>query len=301
MNRRSFLRTAAAGAAALALSHTMEASEMKANEGIVVATQLFGWTQPISFLGQPGLMDRLDAAFASIKRAGFDNVEGDTGMLRNPKFVETLKKHALGFPASYSGGTFHIEADAEKCIPAIVADAKVARDFGVRAINCNPSVKAGGAEKTDAELAIQAKMMDRCGAELRAVGIRFAFHNHSPEMRSNAREVHYTLRNSSPQNLWFNADVEWIRHGGGDPVKMIEEYGDRTASLHVRDAVGTQWVQALGEGDVDLPAVAAVLKRKDFAGPLSFEIAIDDHTKVTRSIEENHRISREYIRRVFGV
>jgi len=301
MNRRAFLRSSAAGAAALALSPTMEAGEMKANEGIVVATQLFGWTQPISFPNQPGLMDRLDAAFASIKRAGFDNVEGDTGMLRNPKLVEELKKHGLGFPASYSGGTFHIETEAEKCIPQIAADAKLAKDFGVRVINCNPGVKAGGAEKTDAELAIQAKMMDRCGAELRALGIRFAFHNHSPEMRSNAREVHYTLRNSTPGNLWFNADVEWIRHGGGNPVAMLEEYGERTASLHLRDAVGTQWVQALGEGDVDLPGVAAVLKRKNFAGPLSFEIAIDERTKVTRSIEENHRISREYIRRVFGV
>jgi sugar phosphate isomerase/epimerase len=270
-------------------------------ESIIVATQLFGWTQPISFPNRPGLLDRLDEAFAAIKRAGFDNVEGDTGMARNPKLLEALKRHGLGYPASYSGGTFHVEAEAAKSIQAMVADAKAAREIGVRIINCNPSVKAGGAEKTDDELALQARMLDRCGAELRALGIRFAIHNHSPEMRSNAREIHYDLRHTQPENVWFNADVEWIRHGGGDPVAMLEEYGDRTASVHIRDAVGTQWVQALGDGDLDFPAMAKVLKAKKFAGVLSFEIAIDPATKVTRSIEENHHLSRACIRKVFGV
>lgn len=305
INRRSFLRSSAAGVAAgaaAAVFHppTSEAQGMATQGRIAVAAQLFGWTQPISFPNQPGLLDRLDAAFASIKRAGFDNVEGDTTMAANPRFVEALRRHGLGYPASYSGGTFHIEAEAERSIQSIVAQARVARAIGVAVINCNPGVKPGGAEKTDAELAIQARMMDRCGAELRALGLRFAFHNHSPEMRSNARELHYTFRNSDPRNLWYNADVEWIRHGGGDPVRMLEEYGDRTASLHVRDAVGTQWVQALGEGDLDFAGIARVLREKRFAGPLSFEIAIDEHTRVSRSIEENHRISREFIRRVFG-
>jgi sugar phosphate isomerase/epimerase len=301
MDRRTFLGATAAGLAASLSPRSLEAEEVKTNPKIAVAVQLYGWTQPINFPNQPPLIERIDDALAAIKRAGFDNVEGDTGMLGNQKFVEALKKHAIGFPASYSGGTFHVEAEAEKSIKAMAAGAKIARDFGVRVINCNPAVKAGGAEKTDEELAIQAKWLDACGAELRALGIRFALHNHSPEMRSKAREVHSWLRNTKPENVWFNADVEWIHHGGGDPVKFLEEYGDRTASLHVRDAIGTEWVQALGEGKIDFPTIAAVLKEKKFAGPISLELAYTEQTKRTRSFEENHRVSRDFIRRVFGV
>jgi len=306
MNRRTFLRTSALGvatgaAASLSATDTLEAREMASNEKIVVATQLYGWTQSINFPGKPPLLQRLDEAFAAIKRAGFDNVEAFLGWERNRTFVEALKRHKLGCPAVYSGGTFHVEAEAEKTIKNLVRGAKGAREVRVQVLNCNPAAKRGHKEKTDDELALQAKMLDRCGAELRALGVRFALHNHTPAMRSKAREVHSNLRNTDPKNVWLNADVEWIRHGGGDPVRFLEEYGERTASLHVRDAKGKQWVQALGEGDIDFAAIAAVLKKKKFAGVLSLELAYNNGTKITRSFEENHRVSREFIRRVFGI
>jgi sugar phosphate isomerase/epimerase len=267
----------------------------------VVATQLFGWTQAENFPNRPPLIERIDEAFAAIKRAGIDNIEWDTVWAGDRRFVAALEKHKLGFPASYSGGTFHIEVEAPKSIAAMVANAKEARELGVSVINCNPAVKPGGVEKTDEELAIQAKWLDVCGAELKALGIRFALHNHSPEMRSGAREVHSWMSGTKPGNVWFNADMEWIRHGGGDPVAMLEAYGDRTASLHVRDATGTTWAQAIGEGDIDFPAIVAVLKRKSFSGPISIEHATMQGTKITRSFEENHKISRDFIRKVFGV
>ncbi|MFW6162901.1 MAG: sugar phosphate isomerase/epimerase family protein [Planctomycetota bacterium] len=267
----------------------------------VVAAQLFGWTQAINFPDVPPLLERLDEAFAAIKRAGFDHVEHGVEMAASETFLAALERHGLGFPAAYSGGTFHVEADAEASIERTVAAGETARQVGVTVVNCNPSPKEGGDEKTDAELALQATMLDRCGAALADLGVRFALHNHTPAMRSDGREVHANLRNTDPAHVWLNADVEWIRHGGGDPVAFLEEYGDRTASLHLRDAAATQWVQALGEGDMDLEAIAEVLRRKGFAGPISLELATDPRTVVTRSFEANHRRSRAVIRRVFGV
>jgi len=268
---------------------------------IVVATQLYGWGQPENFPNRPPLLERLDEAFAAIRRAGIENVEADISMASEPRFLAALERHKLGFPVAYTGGTFHVAADAPGSIAQIVSHARAARELGVRVVNCNPAVKPGGAEKADEELAVQARWLDACGAELRALGLRFALHNHAPEMRSRAREVHSWMAGTSPENVWFNADVEWIRHGGGDPVAMLELYGHRTASLHLRDAIGITWVQALGEGDIDFAAIAAVLERKGFAGPVSIEHATMPGMKLTRSFEENHRVSREFVRRVFGV
>ena len=268
----------------------------------LVAVQVYGWTQAINFPNSPPLEERLDDAFGAIKRAGFDHVETSLGWETMQPFLDALKRQGLGCPALYSGGTFHVEAEAEQAIEQIVAGTRRAIDIlGIQVINCNPSGKAGHAEKTDDELALQARMLDRCGAELRALGVRFALHNHTPAMASNAREVHSNLRNTTPGNVWLNADVEWIRHGGGDPVAFLNEYAGRIGSLHIRDAVGTQWVQALGEGDIDFPGIAAALKAGNFTGVMSLELAYDDKTEITRSFEENHRVSRDFIRRVLGV
>jgi len=267
---------------------------------IAVATQLYGWTQSLNFPNRPPLLERLDEAFDAIGRAGIENVEHSVEMAANDTFLNALARHGLGFPSAYVGGTFHTEPEAEASIESIVAKARVASDVGVQVLNCNPSPKPDGEEKTDAELAVQARMLDRCGAELIALGIRLALHNHTPAMRSGGREVHSNLRNTTPTNVWLNADFEWIRHGGGDPVAFIEEYADRTASLHVRDAIGTQWVQAVGDGDMPYPKIAEVLKAKHFVGPLAIELATDPTTEITRSFEENHRISREFVQHVFG-
>ncbi len=268
---------------------------------LVVATQLYGWTQEVNFPGQPPLLERLDEAFAAIKRAGFENVEGMLGWHADNRFVEALDRHGLGCPALYCGGVFHIEEEAEKTIEEIVAQVEAAVEtLGICVLNCNPNPKPDGTAKTDDELATQARMLEVCGGELLSLGVRFALHNHTPAMRDGAREVHSNLRNTSPGKVWLNADVEWIHHGGGDPLAFLEEYGERTASLHLRDAIGTTWVQALGEGELDFEAMAEILRKKNFSGVVSLELATAEGATRTRSFEENHRLSRQFIRQVFG-
>jgi len=268
----------------------------------IAATQLYGWTQEINFPGQPPFLERVDEAFAAIKRAGFENVEGMLGWHEDRRFLEALERHDLDCPALYCGGTFHIEEQADKTIADLLSQAAAAVDaLGISVLNCNPNPKPDGSTKTDEELATQARALDVLGGELLSHGVRLALHNHTPAMRQGAREVHSNLRNTSPGKVWLNADVEWIHHGGGDPLAILEEYGDRTASLHLRDAVGTTWVQALGEGEIDFQAIAEVLRRKGFTGVISLELATAPETQRTRTFEENHRLSRQFIREVFRV
>ena len=59
----------------------------------IVATQLYGWTQEINFPGQPPFLERIDQAFAAIKRAGFENVEGMLGWHEDRRFLEALDRH----------------------------------------------------------------------------------------------------------------------------------------------------------------------------------------------------------------
>jgi sugar phosphate isomerase/epimerase len=68
------------------------------------------------------------------------------------------------------------------------------------------------------------------------------------------------VENTDPRYVDFQLDVGWATIAGEDAAALIEQYGDRISSLHVKDAIVTvpdqQWQQTtIGQGDVDWAAV----------------------------------------------
>jgi sugar phosphate isomerase/epimerase len=68
--------------------------------------------------------------------------------------------------------------------------------------------------------------------------------------------------NTDPRYVTFQLDVGWAADAGIDVPAWIEEYGDRIELLHIKDAVnvnaeGDMRQVALGNGDIDLPAIIA--------------------------------------------
>jgi sugar phosphate isomerase/epimerase len=68
------------------------------------------------------------------------------------------------------------------------------------------------------------------------------------------------VENTDPRYVDFQLDVGWATVAGEDAAALIEQYGDRISSLHVKDAIVTvpdeEWEQTtIGQGDVDWEAV----------------------------------------------
>lgn len=68
------------------------------------------------------------------------------------------------------------------------------------------------------------------------------------------------VENTDPRYVDFQLDVGWATIAGQDAAALVEQYGDRISSLHVKDAIvtvpNTQWRQTtIGQGDVDWAAV----------------------------------------------
>jgi inosose dehydratase len=124
-------------------------------------------------------------------------------------------------------------------------------------------------------------------------------HQHAPEMANNAREWRHVLAHTEAANLSLCLDVHWILRGGQDVMTLVRECGPRIGSLHLRNSVGGVWTEALGDGDVDYPAVAAYLRSIHYRGYISVELGWDPKTQLTRSLEEDSRLSREYTEKVF--
>lgn len=97
-----------------------------------------------------------------------------------------------------------------------------------------------------------------------ARGIDLAYHNHSFEFDQ--------FEGQTGMNLLFDAastsvkaelDVYWVRHGGLDPVKLIEQFGQRTVSLHLKDMAAGEARQfaPVGTGLLDFVAISEAAVR----------------------------------------
>jgi sugar phosphate isomerase/epimerase len=77
------------------------------------------------------------------------------------------------------------------------------------------------------------------GAAFRAAGIKFGYHPHGYEFvpgdKPGETRFDELVAATSPENLCLQLDVYWAYVGGADPVALLNKYGSRWVSLHVKD------------------------------------------------------------------
>ncbi len=82
---------------------------------------------------------------------------------------------------------------------------------------------------------------------------------------------------------------------------MIDAAGARLRDVHLRTSQQRVWAEDLTAGDVDYAVIAKALRRVHFAGTYTVELAYEKGTPRTRTVEEDLRRSRGYVRRTFGI
>ncbi|HAM70716.1 MAG TPA: hypothetical protein DCM86_03645 [Verrucomicrobiales bacterium] len=307
LNRRGFLKQAAvAGLAAGPLaSRSLEAAPAaKAGQkrvDPVVGSQLYGWGQYYEREGKD-LWAHLDEALSALRDAGFHYAEGPLDAAKpenNARFAERLRSKGLRPVSLYTGGAFHVDREAAKTTARLIEAARICRDAGFSVIVCNPDPI--GRDKSDAELQTQADALRDLGREITNLGLRLGIHHHTPEMRQGAREFHSNFQRTKAGEVDFCFDVHWVYRGGLPPLKALEQYHDRVVSWHLRQSRDQIWWEDLDTGDVDYTAIAAQVRKHHLPRRFAVELALEQGTRITRTVVENHRRSREFIRKVFGV
>lgn len=101
------------------------------------------------------------------------------------------------------------------------------------------------------------RYLSEIGGKLRAAGIELAYHNHNWEFEK--VEGQYALDRlyeaADPQNLKAQLDVYWVKRGGEDPLKYIEQLGSRCLMLHLKDMAPDGDFAEVGSGTLDFPAI----------------------------------------------
>lgn len=263
-----------------------------------LGSQFYIWTQQFNREKKP-LAEGIPEAFAATRRAGFKRIELVSWIFTRElreKTIAAAKEHGLDVPIVYSGARLYDPAAADKAIAQVLELAEVVKPLGTRMIDVNPDPK--GQRKTNDELRVQADNITRLDKGLADRGFRLILHHHNPEMAENAREWRHILANTKTA---LCVDTHWVYRGGQDPLALLKEAGPRVAALHLRNSRSGIWTEDLGDGDVDYRAIAAYLRKAGFAGDLVVELAYEQGTKITRTLEEDLRVSREYTEKVFEV
>jgi inosose dehydratase len=165
----------------------------------------------------------------------------------------------------------------------------------------NPEPKPAGAQKTDAELTLQAKGLNTLGRFLKDDGLELRVHHHTPELVDNAREWRHILHNTDPEYVALCLDLDWVEQGGFKPLDLLREAGTRVHEIHLRNSKDKLWLEDLEDGDIDYREIADYLKKASLKPLLVVELAYRDNTLVTRPLAEDLRLSRMYAEKVFGV
>jgi sugar phosphate isomerase/epimerase len=113
--------------------------------------------------------------------------------------------------------------------------------------------------------------LNRIGEKVNAAGMRFGYHNHTPEFGTENGVTFYDelLRLTDPKKVVFEMDCGWVFAAGRNPVDYLKKWPERFPLLHVKDVArkgnGEYVSSELGRGKVDyVPVLHAATGLKHY-------------------------------------
>lgn len=205
------------------------------------------------------------ATLDTIKMMGFTELEGGGGRMPPEEFRKMCEERGISIPATGSG------------YEQLVKDPKAVADRA-KALGAKYVMTAWIPHTTGAFNFENAKKavddFNVAGKVLKENGITFCYHVHGYEFwpHENGTLLDYIITNTNPEYVSFEMDIMWTHFGGGDPVALLEKYGDRWKLMHLKDLrKGTRKDRTgltpgendvpLGTGELDIPAILKAAKK----------------------------------------
>jgi len=298
-SRRNFLGTAAGAAAGTALapwaSPALAQEDVKDDRGRGgkmlpknrVGIQLFTVRDLLADneLDLPGTFEMLsDAGYAEVEIGG--TYDGRTAA----EFRALAAQYGLKPEGSHvpGGGTAWRTARE-----TIFNDAEA---LGLRYVGL--ASPPGGTPATHDGYKALAEEFNTWGAEARARGFNFYFHNHPGDFAlDGGTPIYDTLLEETDRKLvWFELDIAWIEAGGQSAFEYVKDDPSRYPLFHVKDIrwdpAGPRvtpdnvaqpgrrfWLVDVGKGDIDFAKIFSALKNvNDHHYFVEHDDAPDDET-----------------------
>jgi sugar phosphate isomerase/epimerase len=267
ISRRTFLKSASASAACAAVfsaAPRLMADPLRLPVGLQLYT-----VRDLLPKDYEGTLRQLGAlGYREVEAAGFFG--------RSPSEV----KHAMD-RAGLNCVSAHYSM--QDLLPQVDEVIQFGRNLGLKYIVCaspwlkdparikDPGARAVGEAITLDDWRWNAEQLNRIGERVNAAGIRFAYHNHTGEFRTEKGVVFYDelLRMTDPAKVTMEMDCGWVAVAGKNPADYFARYPARFSMLHVKDFKisgatknsGRPLSTELGRGTIDYRSIFEAAKK----------------------------------------
>jgi len=237
----------------------------------------------------------LDQGFVAAKEIGFSYVEipsyvyhagaGRTDIQflhRIGRILEMSERHGVPLSAIFAAAELLDPGIREEEADHLVVLARLASTMGIKALPVTLSMTH--ASHGTEEAALLGKVLSEVGHRTLACGVRIAAHPHIGCPVENPEQIAAFCAAADPASVGLCLDTGHVLAGGGDPVKIAAEFGDRVVYVHLKDLDSHAYATASdegrekykafrdpGQGDVDFVGVMHELDRHGFDGPVLAE------------------------------
>jgi len=194
-----------------------------------------------------------DGTLAKLRAAGYTEMEAAGYYERKaPEF-----RHAMDQAGLRCVSTHHQLGLLREKLDELI---EYGHSLGLEYIVCSSSNRRDPAAKGPLTLddwRFVASEFNRIGEKVKAAGMSFGYHNHTPEFGAEGGVVFYDelLRLTDPKLVCFEMDCGWVAASGIDAVAYIRKAPERFPLLHVKDmarnAEGKLHSVVMGHGIVD--------------------------------------------------
>ncbi len=121
--------------------------------------------------------------------------------------------------------------------------------------------KGGGTWESKESIIEWAERVNEVADRVAEAGMEFGYHNHDQEFQTiDGRYGFDIFAEHVNDNVHLQLDVGWALVGGADPVAVLNRHSDEIRSLHMKDMTEDGGFTEIGEGDVDMKALANVAR-----------------------------------------
>ncbi len=264
MKRRTFIRTSACGAAALAILGTSTPAyateRAKKNTTLKTPQQedpfhlgMAGWTfHKFDLQKTLETMKQLDVHYLCIKDF---HLPLDSTDEQIAAFHQKLAEYGV---TGYGVGPIYMKSEAE-----VDRAFQYAQRVGVKVLVGVPNYE----------------LLDYAEQKVRQYDIRLAIHLHGPDMPMypNALDIWNNVKDRDPR-MGMCLDIGHNLRYGSDSLSDLRRYHTRVFDIHLKDVTGTTKADKsveLGRGRIDFPLFVKLLRKYSYSGSVSLEYEKD--------------------------
>ena len=264
MKRRTFIRTSACGAAALAILGTSTPAyateRAKKNTTLKTPQQedpfhlgMAGWTfHKFDLQKTLETMKQLDVHYLCIKDF---HLPLDSTDEQIAAFHQKLAEYGV---TGYGVGPIYMKSEAE-----VDRAFQYAQRVGVKVLVGVPNYE----------------LLDYAEQKVRQYDIRLAIHLHGPDMPMypNALDIWNNVKDRDPR-MGMCLDIGHNLRYGSDSLSDLRRYHTRVFDIHLKDVTGTTKADKsveLGRGCIDFPLFVKLLRKYSYSGSVSLEYEKD--------------------------